>query len=269
VKQIAAGKSWDMVFNICEGMYGMGREAQVPALLDAYQIPYTFSDPLTLSLTLHKGYTKQIIKDSGIPTAPFLIMNNMSDLNELKLQFPLFIKPVAEGTGKGISQKSVIQNREELKTLANAMLLRFHQPVLNEKYLPGREFTAGIVGNANNAKMVGIMEVVYSSKENQIYSYETKTHYEKYVTYKIPEKTICRQCEKSALEIWKMLGCRDAGRVDFRNDRFGIPNFIEINPLAGLNLIHSDLPILSKLQGITFDELIAMILDAAWERISN
>lgn len=269
VKQIAHGKSWDLVFNICEGMYGMGREAQVPALLDAYEIPYTFSDPLTLSLTLHKGYTKQVIKDFGIPTAPFLIMNEVSDLDKVNLQFPLFIKPVAEGTGKGISQKSLIQNSDELHKRTKEMLIQFNQPVLIEEYLPGREFTVGVVGNGKDAKMVGIMEVVYTTKENQIYSYETKTHYEKYVTYKIPENDICKQCEKSALEIWKVLACRDAGRVDFRNDRNGIPNFIEINPLAGLNYIHSDLPILANFHGISFDQLIAMILDAAFKRIKK
>ncbi len=267
VNEIAKGKRWDLVFNICEGMYGMGREAQVPALLDAYKIPYTFSDPLTLSLTLHKGYTKQVIKDFGIPTAPFLIMNDVADLSKLNLQFPLFIKPVAEGTGKGISQKSLIEKPEELKKRAEAMLIQFNQPVLIEEYLPGREFTVGVVGNGTDAKMVGIMEVVYTTKENQIYSYETKTHYEKYVTYRVPEEAICKQCEKSALEIWKVLACRDGGRIDFRNDRNGIPNFIEINPLAGLNYIHSDLPILAKFHGISFDQLIEMILEAAWGRI--
>jgi D-alanine-D-alanine ligase len=105
VNQIAQGKRWDLVFNICEGMYGLGREAQVPALLDAYQIPYTFSDPLTLSLSLHKGFTKQVVKDFGIPTSPFIIMNKIHDLDNMQLQFPLFIKPVAEGTGKGISME--------------------------------------------------------------------------------------------------------------------------------------------------------------------
>jgi len=267
VNQIASGKSWDLVFNICEGMYGLGREAQVPALLDAYKIPYTFSDPLTLSLTLHKGYTKQVIKDFGIPTAPFLIMNDISNLDKLNLPFPLFIKPVAEGTGKGISQKSFIQNRDELEERAKEMFHQYNQAVLIEEYLPGREFTVGIVGNGEDAKMVGIMEVVYTTKENQIYSYETKTNYEKYVTYRVPEEAICKQCEKSALEIWKVLGCRDGGRIDFRNDKFGVPNFIEINPLAGLNYLISDLPILAKFQGVSFDQLIAMKLDAAFKRI--
>jgi D-alanine-D-alanine ligase len=207
-----------------------------------------------------------VIKDFGIPTAPFLIMNDMADLEKLNLQFPLFIKPVAEGTGKGISQKSLIQDPKDLKKLAEAMLIQFNQPVLIEEYLPGREFTVGVVGNGSDAKMVGIMEVVYTTKENQIYSYETKTNYKKYVTYRVPEEAVCKQCEKSALEIWKVLACRDAGRVDFRNDRNGIPNFIEINPLAGLNYIHSDLPILANFHGTSFDQLIAMILDAAFTR---
>jgi len=269
VSKIADNKRWELVFNICEGMYGLGREAQVPALLDAYRIPYTFSDPLTLSLTLHKGFTKQIIKDYGIPTAPFIVMNNMTDMEKLQLTFPLFIKPVAEGTGKGISTKSWVQSYEELNTRVEAMYRQFGQAVLIEEYLPGREFTAGIVGNGKDARMIGIMEVFYNNKENQIYSYETKTNYEKLVTYKVPEEAIRLVCEKNALKIWNVLGCRDAGRVDFRNDRYGVPNFIEINPLAGLNLFHSDLPILSKLHGISFDELMAMILDAAFKRLKK
>jgi len=106
IKRLAAGDRWDMVFNIAEGLEGLGREAQVPALLDAYKIPYTFSDPLILSLTLHKGMTKHVIRDLRIPTPDFVVIEKKGDIDKIALPFPLFAKPVAEGTSKGITAAS-------------------------------------------------------------------------------------------------------------------------------------------------------------------
>ena len=103
VKRLAYGDRWDMVFNIAEGIDGLGREAQVPAILDVYNIPYTFSDPLILSLTLHKGMTKHVIRDLGIPTPDFMVVHEENDIDKVSLPFPLFAKPVAEGTSKGIN----------------------------------------------------------------------------------------------------------------------------------------------------------------------
>jgi D-alanine-D-alanine ligase len=143
---LISGKRWDLVFNIAEGLYGIGREAQVPALLDAFRIPYVFSDPMVLSLTLHKGMAKHVVRGNGIPTANFIMVKSEEDLKGIKLGYPLFIKPVAEGTGKGISQKSLVSNSLELELHAKELLEKFRQPVLVEEYLPGREFTVGITG---------------------------------------------------------------------------------------------------------------------------
>ena len=271
LSQLHNGKKWDIVFNICEGMNGIGREAQVPAILDVYNIPYTFSDVLVNSLTLHKGQTKRVIRDLGIPTADFAVVEKESDIDKINLPYPLFAKPIAEGTGKGINPNSRITKLSELKTVCLEKLIQFKQPVLVETFLPGREFTVGIIGTGDEAKVVGLMEVTFKEnkikKEAQIYSYHSKANYQELVDYTLPEKEIADACFEVALSSWKGLGCRDGGRVDLRMDKNGIPNFIEVNPLAGLNATHSDLPILSRMTGISYKELIGEIMKSAIKRI--
>jgi len=271
LSQLHNGKKWDIVFNICEGMNGIGREAQVPAILDVYNIPYTFSDVLVNSLTLHKGQTKRVIRDLGIPTADFAVVEKESDIEKIDLPYPLFAKPIAEGTGKGINPNSRITKLSELRTVCLEKLIQFKQPVLVETFLPGREFTVGIIGTGDEAKAVGLMEVTFKEnkikKEAQIYSYHSKANYQELVDYTLPEKKIADACFEVALSSWKGLGCRDGGRVDLRMDKNGIPNFIEVNPLAGLNATHSDLPILSRMTGISYKELIGEIMKSAIKRI--
>jgi len=264
-KSLVNGKKWDLVFNIAEGMYGLAREAQVPALLDAWKIPYVFSDGLILALTLHKGFTKRIIRDCNIPTAPFFEITREEDVENVKLPFPLFLKPVAEGTGKGIDSRSKVSDFNELKNFSKLLLEKFHQPVLVETFLPGREFTVGITGSGNNAKVVGIMEVHFDNTDN-LYGMDAKENYEDCIHYTVPENEIAEPCKKVALDSWIALGCLDGGRVDIRMDENGIPNFIEVNPLAGLNPVHSDLPILCRLNGISYETLIEQILQSAFLR---
>ena len=269
LKRIHQGERWDLVFNICEGVKGIGREAQVPAILDVFDIPYVFSDALVLSLTLHKGMTKRIIRDLGIPTAPFAVVEQAEDVVRVDLPYPLFVKPVSEGTGKGIGADSKVHNFEELKRVCLDRLYQFRQPVLVESFLPGREITVGIVGTGKDARVIGMMEVIYNQKEQSgIYSYQNKAHYEEFIEYMIPEKQLYDQCAAVALSAWRGLGCRDGGRVDLRLDEHGIPNFMEVNPLAGLNPVHSDLPILAAKAGISFNNLIGMMLQSAIKRYS-
>jgi len=269
VARLARGDRWDVVFNIAEGLYGIGREALVPALLDAYRIPYTFSDPLVLALTLHKGMTKQIVRAIGIPTADFTVVSGPEDIDGIDLPLPLFAKPVAEGTGKGISARSKISSRAELKEVCLTLLAEFKQPVLVETYLPGREFTAGLVGTDSDSRCIGVMEVVFKEvmDSDRIYSYHTKANYEEIVHYRIPETEVIQQCSDVALRAWRGLGCRDGGRVDIRMDAAGVPNFIEVNPLAGLNPVHSDLPIICSLYGIPYQHLIDDIMESALQRM--
>lgn len=267
VQRLAGGDRWDMVFNICEGMHGIGREAQVPALLDVYRIPYTFSDPLVLSLTLHKGMTKRVVRDYGIPTPAFVIIENMADCATVGLQYPLFVKPNAEGTGKGINSLSKVNNPGELNSICSELLVRYPSGLLVEEFLPGREFTVGILGTGREGYSVGIMEILYKKEDaKSIYSYETKSDYLKAVEYTIPGPEIAEKCVALALKTWQVLGCRDGGRVDIRVDRFGTPNFIEVNPLAGLDKVHSDLPILAYMHGYDFERIIGEIMLSARKR---
>lgn len=267
-KLLTKGKSWDIVFNISEGMYGLSRESQVPCLLDAYNIPYVFSDGLVLAISLHKGITKRIIRDAGILTADFCIVESKSDIENIKIKYPLFAKPIAEGTGKGISGLSKITNKTELTKVCNKLLKKHNQPVLVEKFLSGREFTVGIVGTGKETKAVGIMEVVFRKNEKtKIYSLENKENYQKVIDYVVPKQIIIDKCYEMAVKCWQILGCRDGGRIDLRMDSSGQLNFIEVNPLAGLNPVHSDLPILCRFAGISYQKLIEMIMKSAIKRL--
>ena len=270
VKALASGERWDLVFNIAEGMFGLAREAQVPALLEAYKIPYVFSDAYTLAIALDKGLTKTIIQKLGIATPDFFVLKNLSELDKVNLPYPLFAKPIAEGTGKGINANSKISNKTELKETCEKLLKEFNQPVLVETFLPGDEYTVGIVGTGDDAGVIGVMEIILGKKaEAEIYSYSNKDNYEDRVSYKLAEPKAEKQCSELALAAWRGLGCRDGGRVDVRMDKNGIVNFIEINPLAGLNYITSDLPIMCGLKGIDFNDLIKWIVESAQKRIKD
>jgi D-alanine-D-alanine ligase len=266
---LSEGKRWDIVFNIAEGLYGIGREAQIPALLDAYEIPYTFSDPLVLSLTLNKAVTKRVVRDLRIPTPDFALVEKLPDIDSVSLPFPLFAKPVAEGTGKGISAASRIKNMDDLRSVCSYLLDRFSQPVLIEEYLPGREFTVGILGSGDEARSAGVIEVILNrGAEDSVYSYINKKKYEELVTYRLVDDETADEAVRVSLDAWKGLGCRDAGRIDVRSDQNGVVNFIEVNPLAGLHPVHSDLPILCRLSGTSYKELICEIMKSALKRVA-
>ena len=266
---LLAGKRWELVFNICEGMYGDSRESLVPALLDAYQIPYVFSGAVTMGISLNKAFAKQIIREAGINTPPFLVVNQPDDVKLCQLTYPLFAKPIAEGTGKGVEGRSFINNPEQLAEMCLYLLNKFKQPVLVEEYLPGREFTVGVVGNGHDARIVGAMEVIYGDGVNDIYSFFNKENYEGRIHYEPVTGEWLEQCADVSLKVWNALNAYDGGRVDVRQDRFGKMSFIEINPLAGLNPVHSDLPILCRMNNIEYYQLIGMIMEAAIKRIQK
>lgn len=264
---LSSGKRCDLVFNICEGMYGIAREAQVPCLLDAYKIPYVFSEPDILNLTLDKGLTKLVVKQAGIATADFKVIYQLNELQLVDIPYPLFVKPVAEGTSKGIDDFSLVQNQLQLEKSVRYLLETFHQPVLVESFLPGREFTVGVSGSGNETKALGTMEVLLNEHTpHPMYSYTVKKEWEKYASYHISVDPVALECAEIAVEVWKLIRGKDAGRVDFRLDAKGKPNFIEVNPLAGLNPVWSDLPILARLNGISYNELLSEIINSALNR---
>lgn len=264
IEALASGRKWDMVFNIAEGLYGDGRESVVPAILDQYKIPYVFSGPVIMGVSLNKHMAKLMVSAAGVPVSPGCLISRYSELVKCNLEFPLFVKPVSEGTGKGITSKSLIHTRKELESMVDWILREFRQPALVEEYLPGREFTVGIAGNGDDTKVIGGMEVI--CKDNLPYSVEVKENYQNYCTYKALDKDIEEECKTVALGAWKALNAVDAGRVDLKADRKGRICFIEANPLAGLNPVHSDLPILARFYGIQYQSLMEMIVKAAVKR---
>jgi D-alanine-D-alanine ligase len=265
IEALVAGRRWDIVFNIAEGLYGDGRESVVPAILDQYKIPYVFSGPVIMGLSLNKHLAKLVVAAAGVPVSPGCLIRELKDIDVLSLKYPLFVKPVSEGTGKGITEKSLVSSSSELVKMVKWILTEFRQPALVEEYLSGREFTVGIVGYGEEALVIGGMEVICAN--NLPYSVEVKENYQNYCKYKPLDADIIEECQSVALRAWKALDAVDAGRVDLKADRNGKICFIEANPLAGLNPVHSDLPILSRMYGIEYQTLMEMIMKAAIKRI--
>ena len=273
IARLAAGDRWDLVFNFAEGLYGIAREAQVPAILDVFNIPYTFSDPLVLSLALHKGLTKSVVRQGGVATPDFALVESEAEIDAIDLPFPLFAKPVAEGTSKGISGASKIADRQALREVCTDLLRKFRQPVLVETFLSGREFTVGVTGSGAAAVAVGTMEILLLPEaEAEVYSYENKAKYENRVRYRLvrpADDPLIGEVERLTLAAWRVLNCRDGGRVDVRCDAAGVPNFIEVNPLPGLNPDHSDLPIVCGFAGVPYVDLIDRIVASARRRMER
>jgi D-alanine-D-alanine ligase len=268
--RLVAGERWDLVFNIAEGVAGFGRESQVPALLDAYEIPYTFSDPLVCALTLHKGMAKQVARGCGVPTPDFAVVTTAAEAAAVDLPLPLFVKPVAEGTSKGVTSKSLVSTRAALVEVCTELLAEYREPVLVERFLSGREFTVGVLGTGDDARALATLEVVLrEGADTGVYSYRNKAQWRELVEYRLLETAaLRREVEDVALATWRCLGCRDAGRVDVRLDAAGKAQLLEVNPLAGLTPGHSDLPIMAELKGVEYKALIAEILRRATTRLA-
>jgi D-alanine-D-alanine ligase len=266
ISRLAKGDRWDFVFNICEGMFGFAREAQVPAVLEAFEIPFTFADALTMSVCLHKSLTKLVLVSEGLPTPKSLLVESEAQLGNLDLSLPLFVKPVAQGTSKGITSLSRIGSYVELHTACTGLMEQFQEPVLVEEFLPGREFTVGIIGTGDNAYALGTLEIILRSDADQdVYSYRNKEECESLVEYRLVSASsdpAVEMAEGLAVRAWRALRGRDAGRVDLRCNASGEPEIIEVNPLAGMHPTHSDLPMLATALGMEYRELIRRIVDS-------
>ena len=264
--RLLKGDRWEMVFNIAEGLYGDGREALVPALLDNFRIPYVFSGPTTMALTLNKAYAKQIVQSAGVNTAAFCVVYQETDIEKIDLAFPLFAKPISEGTGKGVDRVSKINSKEALQQVCSKLLKIFNQPVLVEEYLPGREFTVGILGTGADAFVPGVMEYVFTNGEEVLMSLENKENWEGIMDLVPIKGKIFESCKDMALTAWRALNCFDGGRMDVKMDMYEKISFIEMNPLAGLHPTGSDLSILCELNGFSYQRMINTILESAIKR---
>ncbi len=263
IRRLAAGETWDLVFNIAEGLSGFGREAQVPSVLEAYGIPFTFSDSLVCALSLHKAMTKRVLRDAGVPTADFAVVERAADAAAVRLPYPLLAKPVAEGSSKGIGAASVVRSAAELERRCADLLGRYAQPVLVEAYLPGREFTVGMIGTGAAAEAIAVLEIAVP--ERSVYSYAYKKEDDP-VGYRLADDDEARAAGAAALAAWRVIGARDAGRIDVRLDRDGRPNILELNVLPGLEPGRSDLVYCASRAGWSYDELIGRIVASALRR---
>jgi D-alanine-D-alanine ligase len=262
----------EFVLNIAEGQgIGRAREARVPAVLEMLGIPYSGSDPLTLAVTLDKDCAKRLVASAGV-AVPRGVVVTEADAERLvshaALTFPVIVKPAWEGSSKGIRTKSIVDRAEELADAVAALGRDHRQPVLVEEFIDGEELTVGVIGN-DPPEILGVMRVLPRQPSSRfIYSLEIKRDFERLVRYECPAPlgdAATRAVQQSALTAYRALGCRDVSRIDFRL-REGIPYFLEVNPLPGLNPGSGDLVIMSRLRGWTYPKLIKAILEAALKR---
>ncbi len=273
----------DIVFNMAEGLRGDSRESHIPAILETLGIPYTGSGVMALALTLNKHVSKEVLAYHGIPTPRFLVLDGAdSGGNSLKefsadagdlasLSFPVFAKPVHEGSSMGITSTSCCTDRYALADEVGKLSVMYKQPVLVEEYLPGREFTVGIIGNRQPVRFP-VMEINFDAvpdDHGRIYSRHFKENWfdDKYYLCPAPVSSYLEeQIKEIALKAYRVLGCRDFARVDLRLDKHGIPNVLEVNPLPGLAPGFSDYPRIAEKAGWTYAELINGILECALRR---
>jgi D-alanine-D-alanine ligase len=280
----------DIVFNIAEGLHGTNREAHVPAICEFFGVPYSGSDPFTLSLCLDKAKTKAFLTAHGTPNAAFALVETPDDLARLlragsplapapSAEAPLFVKPVHEGSSKGITERNVVRSRGELEAQTRFLLETYEQPVLVESYLSGAEFTCGVLGNGDDARVLPLVAMNFSALPDgalPIYGFEAKwlwdTPDEPLAIFECPariDERLRAAVDDVVLRAYRVLGCRDWSRIDVRLDAAGVPNIVEINPLPGILPNPEDnscLPKAARAAGLSYDELIQSALLAAAAR---
>jgi D-alanine-D-alanine ligase len=269
----------DIVFNIAEGFNGVSREAQIPAILEMLNIPYTGSDPLTLSICLDKARTKEILTYHSIPTPKFFIMDNYRQIEKTNLKFPLMVKPNMEGSGKGIYSSSLVKNQNELKKEIGRINSEYDQPALVEEFLSGREFTVAVIGNGAGANVLPIVEINFDQFPKDfipIYSFEAKwildTRENPLDVFACPalvSDELEDLIKSTVLKTYNVLRCRDWSRIDVRLDSNGIPNIIELNPLPGIlpdPEENSCFPKAARTAGYNYNDMINLVLFEAAKR---
>lgn len=269
----------EIVFNIAEGFRGASREAQIPAMLEMLGIPYTGSDPITLGICLDKSRAKEVLSYYRIPNPPFTVLSSLEELSRAQVSFPSIVKPLHEGSSKGIYNTSVVQTSGELQNEVEKIVLEYEQPALVERFLPGREFTVALLGNGSAVRALPIAEMKFDSLPegvNPIYSYEAKWIWDQLdhpmdvhecPAHLSPE--LQHKIESLCIQAFRLLGCRDWCRIDVRLDESGEPSIIEMNPLPGILPNpdeHSAYPQAARAAGLSYNQMINGVLDAAIER---
>jgi D-alanine-D-alanine ligase len=264
----------DLVFNLAEGRGSRSREAHVPALCELLGIPCTHSDPLTMAVSLDKAMAKRVVASAGVPTPRFAVVSQVAQLSDLVLPYPLFAKPLFEGSSMGVRRRSRCADEAQLRERVQRLLDDYGEPVLVEEFCGGHEFTVAILGTGAEARVVSAMEVVplVTPVADFVYSLEVKRNpnWREEIRYDAPPRRPVRevaQIEQVALDAYRALDCRDVGRVDVRCDANGAPKFIELNPRPGLAPGWSDIALLWERVGRSYDDLILSILDRACARL--
>jgi D-alanine-D-alanine ligase len=269
----------EFVFNMSEGLYGVSREAQIPAMLEMLRIPYLGSDPLTLAVCLDKSRAKEVLAHYNVPTAPFTVVRTMEELDDARVRFPAMVKPLHEGSSKGIYDSCVVRNPEQLEHEVRTILGTYEQPALIEDFLDGREFTVALLGNGSQVRVLPIVELKFDALPpgvNHIYSYEAKWIWDRSENpleiFECPARLddqLRNSIEKICLNAFHILRCRDWARIDVRLDRNGRPNIIEVNPLPGILPRPEDnscFPKAARAAGIDYRRLIQTVTDIAMTR---
>jgi len=267
----------ELVFNIAEGRgIARSREARVPAVLEMLGIPHTGSDPLTCAVTLDKDCARRVVLSDGVVCPRGVLLRPGEDITGVVENdpdfpgFPALVKPAWEGSSKGIRSKSVVEGAEDMRAVVESLWRDHRQPLLVEEFIAGDELTVGVIGN-EEPHVLGVMRVLpLRPEERFIYSLEVKRDWENRVRYECPARLASNDLEavrEAARRAYRILGCRDVARIDFRLRR-GVPYFLEVNPLPGLNPQTGDLVILARHMGWSYERLIEGILSAALERLS-
>jgi D-alanine-D-alanine ligase len=258
----------DAVFNIAEGTGPRSREAQVPALLELLGIPYTGSDAVTLGITLDKSLAKTLVAAVGVVVPQGGVLATGDEPLVPPAPYPVIVKPLHEGSSKGIGASSIVADERALREMARELIARYEQPVLYEEYVRGREVTVGLLGTP--PRILPPMEVVFLDDDpDPLYSFEAKKRFEELVRYEIPAPLTDDELgalEAASLAAFAALGCRDVARIDFRIDERGVPYFLECNPLPGLAPGFGDLTFIAAAAGISYEGLIGEILEGALAR---
>ena len=264
----------DICFNLCEGLFGDAREAHVPAILEMMGIPYTGSRVLTQALCLDKALTKRVLSTHGIPTPPFQVLRSPHERRNPRLRFPLFVKPNHEGSGMGVTPRSIVHDEAELRTQVSNIIETYQQEALVERYVEGREVTCGLVGN-EKPHVFPVLEIDLSTcppDQVGLYTNLIKHDIPETPTYRCPaplDEAMTMMIKRLTVEVFRAVGALDVGRVDFRIDRHdGKPYALEINTLPGLTPGISDLVIAAAADGIDHTQLVNMVFNAAVQRLS-
>jgi D-alanine-D-alanine ligase len=268
----------DMVFNVAEGTSGPCREGYIPSILEHLKIPYTASDPLTLNTCLDKSRAKEILAYYGLRTPRFHVASDR-DFSQKGLEYPLLVKPLYEGSSKGIRDNSLVKNQTELAERISWILNVYNEPAIVEEFLPGREFTVAVLGNGNEARVLPIVEIRFDSLPpgvNPIYSYEAKWIWDQssnplqiFDCPSLLTAELQAEIETTCLRAYNILRCRDWCRIDVRLDASGNPHILELNPLPGILPRPEDnscFPKAARAAGMSYNQLINAVLDIACKR---